>query len=94
MCRVGSVGRRSLRKPSVAEPHNSVSRGSPVVQLDRPRHFQPGRFPMYRISRDGQKSITDVDTADELEPAIQASRPGRYHIDELSRDPRRLATLR
>jgi hypothetical protein len=42
---------------------------------------------MFRISGDGQKRITDVDAADQLEPAIRASQPGRYHIDEISRDP-------
>jgi hypothetical protein len=42
---------------------------------------------MFRISRDGQEPTTDVDTADQLEPAIRASQPGRSHIDEISRDP-------
>jgi hypothetical protein len=41
---------------------------------------------MFRISRDGQRPISDVDTADELEPAIRTSKPGRYHIDEISGD--------
>jgi hypothetical protein len=42
---------------------------------------------MFRISHDGQEPITDVDTVDQLESAIRASNPGRYHIDEISRDP-------
>ena len=42
---------------------------------------------MYRISRDGQEPIIDVDTVDQLEPAIRASKPGRYHVDQIERDP-------
>jgi hypothetical protein len=41
---------------------------------------------MFRISLDGQQPITDVEALDQLGPAIQASKPGRYHIDEISRD--------
>jgi hypothetical protein len=39
---------------------------------------------MFRISRDGQEPVVDVDTLDQLEPAIRSSEPGRYHVDEIS----------
>jgi hypothetical protein len=41
----------------------------------------------YRITRNGQKPIIDVDTLDQLEPAIRSNVPGRYHVDEISADP-------
>ena len=42
---------------------------------------------MFRISRAGQEPIIDVDALDQLEPAIRASKPGRYHVDEIGADP-------
>jgi hypothetical protein len=42
---------------------------------------------MYRISHNGQEPIIDVDQVDAIEPAIRSSEPGRYHVDEISRDP-------
>ena len=33
---------------------------------------------MYRISRNGQEPIVDVDQVEGIEPAIGASEPGRY----------------
>jgi hypothetical protein len=42
---------------------------------------------MYRISPNGQEPIVDVDTLDQLEPAIRSSEPGRYHPDESSAEP-------
>jgi hypothetical protein len=42
---------------------------------------------MYRISRNGQGSIIDVDQVEAIEPAILSSEPGRYHVDEISADP-------
>jgi hypothetical protein len=42
---------------------------------------------MFRVSRDGKKPITNVDTFGQRKPAIRASKPRRYHIDEISRDP-------
>jgi hypothetical protein len=42
---------------------------------------------MYRISRNGYKPVTDVDTLHQLEPAIRSSKPGRYHVDQIERDP-------
>jgi hypothetical protein len=42
---------------------------------------------MYRISQSGQEPILDVDTVDQLEPAIRASELGRYHVDEIGADP-------
>ena len=42
---------------------------------------------MYRISRNGQEPILHVDQVEAIEPAIQSSPPGRYHVDEISADP-------
>ncbi len=42
---------------------------------------------MFRITQNGQEPIVDVDTIDQLEPAIRSSEPGRYHVDEISGDP-------
>ena len=48
---------------------------------------------MYRISRDGKEPIIDVDTLDQLEPAIRASKPGRFHITRSSAIRYRVVTL-
>jgi hypothetical protein len=42
---------------------------------------------MFRTSRDGQEPMVDVDQVEAIEPAIRSSEPGRYHVDEISRDP-------
>jgi hypothetical protein len=42
---------------------------------------------MYRISRNGQEPIVDVDQVEAIEPAIRSSEPGRYHVDEIRADP-------
>jgi hypothetical protein len=42
---------------------------------------------MFRISKDAAGPIVDVDTLDEIEPVIGCGEPGRYHIDEITRDP-------
>jgi hypothetical protein len=42
---------------------------------------------MYRISRNGQEPIIDVEQVEAIEPAIRSSEPGRYHVDEISADP-------
>ena len=42
---------------------------------------------MYRISRNGQEPIVDVDQVEAIEPVIRSSEPGRYHVDEISADP-------
>jgi hypothetical protein len=43
--------------------------------------------PMFRISRDGQEPVVDVAQVEEVEPAIRSSEPGRYHIDQINREP-------
>ena len=43
---------------------------------------------MYRISRNEQEPIIDVDQVEAIEPAIRSSEPGRYHGDEIGADPR------
>jgi hypothetical protein len=42
---------------------------------------------MFRLSRNGQEPIVDVDTLEQIEPVIRCAEPGRYHIDEITRDP-------
>lgn len=42
---------------------------------------------MYRLRRDGQEPVIDVDQLGAIEPAIRSSEPGRYHIDQIERDP-------
>ncbi len=39
---------------------------------------------MFRISHNGQEPIVDVDSIEQIEPAIQSSPQGRYHVDEIS----------
>jgi hypothetical protein len=41
---------------------------------------------MFRIST-SQHNGADVAQVDEIEPAIRAAKPGRYHVDEISADP-------
>jgi hypothetical protein len=52
---------------------------------------RPGRLfrstPMYRIRRNGQEPITDVDQVEAIEPAIRSSEPSRYHVGEIIADP-------
>jgi hypothetical protein len=38
---------------------------------------------MFRISRNGQEPIVDVDAVEQIEPEIRALPPGRWRIDEL-----------
>jgi hypothetical protein len=40
---------------------------------------------MFRISK-SRDNIIDVAQVDDIEPAIRASKPGRYHIDQIERD--------
>ena len=42
---------------------------------------------MFRISQNGRDPIVDVDTVEQIEPAIRSSKPGRYHVDEIAADP-------
>jgi hypothetical protein len=42
---------------------------------------------MYRIRRNGQEPVVDVDTIEQIQPAIRAGKPGRWHIDEIAADP-------
>ena len=42
---------------------------------------------MYRISRNGHEPIVDVDQVEAIEPVVRRSKPGRYHVDEISADP-------
>jgi hypothetical protein len=41
---------------------------------------------MFRISRNGQEPVVDVDTLEEIEPTVRRAEPGRYHVDEISSD--------
>jgi hypothetical protein len=51
---------------------------------------------MYRVSGIGQEPIIDVDQVEAIESAIRTSRPGRYQVDEISRDalPSRHTSIR
>ncbi len=42
---------------------------------------------MHRISRIGPEPIIDVDQVEEIESTIRSSKPGRYHVDEISSNP-------
>jgi hypothetical protein len=42
---------------------------------------------MFRISKETDGPVVDVDTLDEVEPVIGRAEPGRYDIDEIARDP-------
>ena len=42
---------------------------------------------MYRISRDGQEPIVDIDQVEAIESVIRSSKPGHYHVDEISAEP-------
>ena len=42
---------------------------------------------MYRISQSGQEPVVDVDTVEQLEPAVRSLPPGRWHLDQIERDP-------
>jgi hypothetical protein len=42
---------------------------------------------MCRISQNGQEPITDVDTIEDIEPAIRDLRADRYDVDEFSAGP-------
>jgi hypothetical protein len=42
---------------------------------------------MFRISRNGQEPIINVDDLAQIEPEIRALPPGRWHIDELPAKP-------
>jgi hypothetical protein len=42
---------------------------------------------MFRISRNGQEPIVNVDAVEQIEPEIRALPQGRWHIDELPVNP-------
>jgi hypothetical protein len=42
---------------------------------------------VFRISKNGQAPIVDVDTVAEIERAIRSNPPRRYHVDELPTTP-------
>ena len=42
---------------------------------------------MVRISHIARRTAVDIDSIDEVEPAIASRKPGRYHIDQISAEP-------
>jgi hypothetical protein len=50
-------------------------------------NFAPLCAPMYRISRNGQVPIIDVDTIEDIEPTIRDLKAGRHDADESSAEP-------
>jgi hypothetical protein len=39
---------------------------------------------IHRLSQPGHEPITDVDSSQGVERAIQSGEPGRYHVDQIS----------
>jgi hypothetical protein len=42
---------------------------------------------MFGISRSGSDEIADGDWVDQIEHALRSRPPGRYHVNQLERDP-------
>jgi hypothetical protein len=42
---------------------------------------------VYRVTQPGHDQAVDVDAIGAIEGVIRAGKPGRYPIDEMSRDP-------
>ncbi len=42
---------------------------------------------IYRISPRGREPVVDLDTFEEVEPAIRGAAPGCYHVDEICAVP-------
>ena len=42
---------------------------------------------IYRISRGGREPVVDVGSSDAIEGGVRNSKPGRYHVDEISSGP-------
>ena len=42
---------------------------------------------IYRISRGAREPVVDVGSPGAIEGAVQAGKPGSYHIDEIGSDP-------
>ncbi len=56
---------------------------APTRRCNVPR----GKPPIYRMSRNAQGPILDIDQVEAIEPAIRSSEPGRYHVEEISAAP-------
>jgi hypothetical protein len=44
---------------------------------------------IFRISRPGRESITDVDSVAAVEGVLRDGEPGCYHVDQISAEPLR-----
>jgi len=42
---------------------------------------------VYRVVYPGNDRVVDVDSVDAIEGVIRSAKPGRYQVDEISRDP-------
>jgi hypothetical protein len=42
---------------------------------------------MFGISQNTEEPVIDVAQVDEIEPAVRGSKPGRYHFDQIEREP-------
>ncbi len=42
---------------------------------------------MYRVSRICQEPVIDADQVEAIEPAIRASEPGKFDVDEIAANP-------
>jgi hypothetical protein len=41
---------------------------------------------MFRISKDGQEPVAEVETAEQIEPTVQSGTPGRFLVEEIRAD--------
>jgi hypothetical protein len=42
---------------------------------------------VYRVSDRDNDVVVDVDSITEIDGVVRSSKPGRYHVDEISSDP-------
>jgi hypothetical protein len=42
---------------------------------------------IFRVSRRDDEQVVDADSVEQAEKTIGSGQPGRYHVDEISRDP-------
>jgi hypothetical protein len=66
----------------LASPYNPARRGGRET-LPAGRGIHRRVMPMFRISRDGQEPVVDVETAKQIEPTVQSGTPGRFLVEEI-----------
>ncbi len=53
----------------------------------RNRSTRPPPCCCLKLKTDGSDHIVDVDQVEAIEPAVRSDKPGRYHVDQIERDP-------